>query len=83
MIMSVECVLMVVRMDILDYTVTALAEKDITADTVPKFVRLLVKPVDTQTDCVLVRRGGRVQDVLKNVFSLLERIVNINAVISV
>lgn len=71
---------MVVRTGILDYSVTSLAETGITADTVLMFVPLPVRHVDTQTDCVLVRQDGRVQDVMKNVFSLLERTVNINAV---
>lgn len=71
---------MVVRTGILDYSVTSLAETGITADPVLMFVPLPVRHVDTQTDCVLVRQDGRVQDVMKNVFSLLERTVNINAV---
>lgn len=41
------------------------AERGITADTVPKHALLLVRLVDTQTECVPVKRGGRVQDVLK------------------
>lgn len=72
MTMSVESVLMVVRTDILEYAVTYLAETGITADTVLMFVPLPVRHVDTQTDCVLVRQDGWVQDVMKNVFSLLE-----------
>lgn len=35
-----------------------LVRKDIMAVTVPKFVLLLVKHVDTQTDCVHVKQDG-------------------------
>lgn len=45
-----------------------LAETGITADTVLMFVPLPVRHVDTQTDCVLVRHDGRVQDVMKVFF---------------
>lgn len=41
------------------------AERGITADTVPKHAVLLVRLVDTQTECVPVKRGGLVQGVLK------------------
>lgn len=37
----------------------------ITAGTVLMFVPLPVRHADTQTECVLVRQDGRVQDVLK------------------
>lgn len=40
----------------------------ITAGTVLMFVPLPVRHVDTQTDCVLVRRDGQVQDVMKVIF---------------
>lgn len=36
----------------------------ITAGTVPLFVLLPVRHVDTQMDCVLVKQDGRVQNVL-------------------
>lgn len=49
-----------VRMGILEHAVIILVQKDITAETVPKFVFSTVRRVDTQTDCVLVLLVGLV-----------------------
>lgn len=56
------------------------AKKDITAKTVLLFVLLIVRRVDTRTDCVLARQDGWVQIVLQSVFGRLERIVSIHVV---
>lgn len=63
----------------------------ITAGTVPLFVLLPVRHVDTQMDCVLVKQDGRVQNVLTvketkrllNAMNPMERIVSIHAVVTV
>lgn len=47
-------VLLAVKMDTLENTVTLRARKDILAETVPPFVHLIVRHVDTRTDIVAV-----------------------------
>lgn len=46
------------RMGTLEHAVLILVQKDITAETVPKFVFSTVRRVDTQTDSVLVLLVG-------------------------
>lgn len=69
-----------------DWLSGRLAEMGITAGTVPLFVLLPVRHVDTQMDCVLVKQDGRVQNVLtvkENAMNPMERIVSIHAVVTV
>lgn len=57
-IISVECVQVGARTGILEHAVIILVQKGITAKTVPVFVFLTVRRVDTQTDCVHVSLVG-------------------------
>lgn len=80
---SVECVWLAARMDILSHAVTILARQGITAVTALLFVLLIVRRVDTQTDCVVVRQDGWVTHVMQNVFILTEKIALYHAVTTV
>lgn len=77
---SLGCALMVVRTGTLEHFVITYAKKDITEKTVLLFVLLIVRRVDTRTDCVLARQDGWVQIVLQSVFGRLERIASIHVV---
>lgn len=55
---SMECVQVGARMGTLEHAVLILVQKDITAETVPKFVFSTVRRVDTETDSVLVLLVG-------------------------
>lgn len=55
---SMECVHVGARMGTLEHAVLILVQKDITAETVPKFVFSTVRRVDTETDSVLVLLVG-------------------------
>lgn len=79
-IMSVESVLKVVRMDTLERFVKRHAKKDIMEKIVQVYVLLTVRPVDIQTDYALVKLGGCFLTVLLNVSCPLERIVSIRVV---
>lgn len=71
---------MVARMGTLEHAVIILVQKDITAETVPEFVSLTVRHVDTQTDSVLVLLVGWVPIVPLNVTNPMERTVGMHAV---
>lgn len=81
-IMSVGSVREVVKTVILEHLVIILAQKDITAQTVPWFVHLTVNLIHvyTQTDHVLsVFQDGRVIIVLQYVSNLMEKTVGTHA----
>lgn len=77
---SVESVQWDARTGILEHAAIILVQKDITAETVPVFVFLTVRRVDTQTDCVLVLLVGWVPTVLLNVTNHMEKTVGMHAV---
>lgn len=79
-IMSVESVLVVVRMDTLEHFVKRHAKKDIMEKIVQVYVLLTVRLVDIQTDYALVKQGGCFLTVFLNVFCPMERIVSIRVV---
>lgn len=58
-ITSLDCVVVVVRMDIMGLAVMIHAWTDTTAATVLLFVLLIVRRADTRTDCVPVKQDGQ------------------------
>lgn len=67
-------------MDTLESTVTTRAIKATLVKTVPPFVHHIARPVDTQTDIVVVPLVIQDTDVPQNVFNHMERTVTIHAV---
>lgn len=80
---SMECVLMVARMDIVEHTVTDLVMQDTTAQTVLIVVLITAKDVNTQMDCVPVMQVGWVPIALQNALNPMGKIANSSAVYSV
>lgn len=71
---------MIVRTGILEHAVIKNAKKDITAKIALLFVPLIVRRVDTRTDCVNVKQDGWVQTVQTNASCPMVKIVNTNVV---